>query len=297
MTIRIAVTVALLAVLAALPGGAAGAGSTTIVLSEIYGGGGNAGAPYDHDFVELLNVSSSPVNLNGWTVQYATASGSSWQVTPLPNVSLGPRQHLLVQEASGGTNGAVLPAPDAIGTIALAASSGKVALVASPAALTGACPTGVVDLVGYGSATCFEGAAAAAAPSNANSVQRKQGGRQDSNDNGADFDAAAPQPQNTASPSAVRLLSFVAARTGAILTLHWRTAMEDGIVGYHVYRGHDGRLLRLDAKLIPVLLPGSGRLRFHAWQGPLARPAGAERYVLQAVGLDGRRIWLGSAWT
>jgi hypothetical protein len=29
--------------------------STTIVISQVYGGGGNSDAPYTHDFVELFN--------------------------------------------------------------------------------------------------------------------------------------------------------------------------------------------------------------------------------------------------
>mgnify|MGYP000977711502 FL=1 len=38
-----------------------GAVSTTIVISQVYGGGGNSGAVYTHDFVELFNLGSATV--------------------------------------------------------------------------------------------------------------------------------------------------------------------------------------------------------------------------------------------
>ncbi|MEO9209451.1 MAG: lamin tail domain-containing protein, partial [Ginsengibacter sp.] len=54
-----------------------------VVINEIYGGGGNSGATYKNDFIELYNNSSTEVNLSGWSVQYASKAGSSWSVTPL----------------------------------------------------------------------------------------------------------------------------------------------------------------------------------------------------------------------
>jgi hypothetical protein len=43
--------------------------SSSIVISQIYGGGGNTSAPYQNDFIELFNRSTSSVSLNGWSVQ------------------------------------------------------------------------------------------------------------------------------------------------------------------------------------------------------------------------------------
>src|SRR5689334_15020643 len=45
---------------------AAAAPSATVVVSQVYGGGGNMGATYTNDFVELFNRGSSDVSLNGW---------------------------------------------------------------------------------------------------------------------------------------------------------------------------------------------------------------------------------------
>jgi hypothetical protein len=50
--------------------------STTVVVSQVYGGGGNSGATYTHDFIGLFNRGSSPASVAGWSVQYASATGT-----------------------------------------------------------------------------------------------------------------------------------------------------------------------------------------------------------------------------
>src|SRR5580765_8021950 len=100
--------------------------SSSIVISQIYGGGGNAGATFKNDFIELFNRGSSAVSLAGWSVQY-NSSGSTtgaWQVTPLSG-TIQPGQYYLVQEAVGAGGTVNLPAPDATGTIAMSATAGK----------------------------------------------------------------------------------------------------------------------------------------------------------------------------
>ena len=95
--------------------------ASNVVISQVYGGGGNAGATYRNDFIELFNRGTSTVNLTGWSVQYASATGTSWAVTPLSG-SIAPGQYFLVQEAAG-TGGTVnLPTPNVTGTIAMGAS-------------------------------------------------------------------------------------------------------------------------------------------------------------------------------
>jgi predicted extracellular nuclease len=194
---------------------AAQAVSQGVVISQVYGGGGNSGAPYTHDFVELFNRGTTPVSLNGWSIQYASATGtgnfgaSSTLITELPNVTLQPGQYFLVQQA-GGTVGAALPAPDFIDStpIAMAAGAGKVALVSSTSPLGcngGSTPCSpaqlaqIIDLVGYGNANFFEGAGAAPTLSNTTAALRKDNGCTETDNNAADFEAAAPNPRNTAS--------------------------------------------------------------------------------------------------
>ncbi len=171
-----------------------------LVISQIFGGGGNAGAPFRNDFIEIFNGTNTSVNLNGWSVQYASATATTWSVTSLSTVTLLPGQYYLVQESSGGANGTTLPAPDATGTIAMAAGSGKVALVKTSNTLTGACPNdpNIVDLLGYGStANCFRGSAPAAAPSNTNALLRTASGCTDTRNNVTDFGLGPPNPRNT----------------------------------------------------------------------------------------------------
>jgi predicted extracellular nuclease len=171
------------------------------VISQVFGGGGNSGAPFRNDFIELFNAGTTAVSIAGWSVQYASAPASTWSVTNLGAVSLMPGQYYLVQEASGGANGVALPSPDASASIALAATAGKVALVKTTTPLSGTCPShpNIVDLVGYGSSvSCFEGSAAAA-PGNSTAVVRANAGCTDSANNANDFATSSPNPRNTAS--------------------------------------------------------------------------------------------------
>ncbi len=186
----------------ASPPGAQGL-SSGLVISQIYGGGGNSGATLTHDFIEVFNRGTTPISVNGWSVQYASAAGTSWQVTPLTNFTIQPGQYYLIQQAQGAGGSVSLPAPDAIGTTAMSATSGKVALVNATAALTGSCPLGgsVVDFVGFGSAAnCFEGAGPTATLSNTTAALRAANGCTETDNNSTDFSAGAPNPRNTASP-------------------------------------------------------------------------------------------------
>ena len=197
---------AVLAALFLLPG-AAYASASGVVVSQVYGGGGNAGASFRNDYVELFNGGDSAADISGWTIQYATAAGTSWQPTTLSG-SIAPGRYYLVALASGGTAGAVLPPQDATGTTNLAATGGKIALVRGTAALTcgataGSCSTAplVEDLVGYGDASDFEGAGTAPAPSNTDSAVRAAAGCTDTGDNATDFTAAAAAPRNSTTPA------------------------------------------------------------------------------------------------
>ena len=156
----------------------ASAVSPNLVVSQVYGGGGNTGATHTHDFIEVFNRGPAGAPLNGMSLQYASATGTgnfganSGQLTELPDVTLAPGQYFLVQEAAGAGNGVALPAPDVIDAtpIAMAAGAGKVALVTGQTSLgcnggSTACDAAqlarIVDLVGYGNANFFEGASAA----------------------------------------------------------------------------------------------------------------------------------------
>lgn len=169
-----------------------------VVISQVYGGGGNAAAPYVQDFVELKNLGTSPVDLTGWSLQYASAPSQFWSVGSLEG-TIPAGGYFLVGFIPGFT-GAPLPTPDWTGLLNLSSTSGKVALTDSTDPLTGSCPTSAAlrDFVGYGIATCFEGTSTAPSASNTLSVQRLNGGCTDTDDNAADFLVAPPTPRNSA---------------------------------------------------------------------------------------------------
>jgi len=198
-----------IALLCASSAAHAGGGSTSLVVAQLYASGGNSGASYANDYVELFNRGTSSVDLSGWTVQYASAASTSWSPTALSG-TLAPGRAYLVQLASGGANGTALPAADAIGTTNLAATGGKVAVVDGASALScgataGSCGSapGLADLVGYGGATDFEGAAAAPAPDATSAIARTAGGCTDTDSNTDDFATAAPAPVNSAAPASL----------------------------------------------------------------------------------------------
>ncbi len=178
--------------------------STTLVISQIYGGGGNSGATYKNDFIEILNISGSPISLNGYSVQYASAAGAftAGNVTALPNTTLQPGHYFLIEEGPGAGGTVNLPTPDVTGNIAMSATTGKVALVNSTTAIGTSCTASVVDLIGYGTGASCSETMPAATLTNTTAALRLAGGCTDTDNNSTDFSAGAPNPRNTASPIA-----------------------------------------------------------------------------------------------
>lgn len=164
-----------------------------LVISGIYSGGPTGVLNYD--FVELRNRGELTVPLSGWSVQYASSLGSSWQVMPLSGWLASGETYLLV--SSGPVPNDVVANTTA--PLQLAAASGKLALVRTTLPLRGACPEAsdlLVDLVGYGTTNCFRGSGAAAAPGPALALQRAEDGCSDTRDNAIDFIAVGAEPRN-----------------------------------------------------------------------------------------------------
>ena len=125
--------------------------SASVVISEVYGGGGNSGSIWTNDFVELYNRSDAAVDVTGWVVQYYSAAGTSpASGTATLTSSVPPKHTYLVQMAAQGGGTTPLPTPDATGTAAMSGTNGRVDLRLADT-------TTVVDRVGYGTATTFEG--------------------------------------------------------------------------------------------------------------------------------------------
>lgn len=180
---------------------ASAAPSGGLVVSEVYGGGGNSGSTYTNDFVEIANRGITAVDLGGYSVQYHPRSATgTWQETPLSG-TVAPGATYLVQEAEGSGGTTALPAADATGTIAMSATDGTVALVVGTAPLTCAdqagCDAATVDLVGFGGAAIADGSPVTGA-GNTTSVARTAG--PDTDANSTDFTAGPPTPATADGP-------------------------------------------------------------------------------------------------
>lgn len=184
-----------------------------VVISEIYGGGGNSNATYTQDYVVLYNPTDEVVQLDGWSIQYASASGTFNNRAALSG-SIQPHGYYLIVLARGGNNGVDIPLDaDATGSINMSASSGKVALARTTSAISGKNDPNVVDYVGFGDANDYLGSSPAPRPTNnASSLMRKandgsnpgpgKGNGWNTGDNGNDFVVMSPpQPKNSQSPT------------------------------------------------------------------------------------------------
>ncbi|WP_104106732.1 ExeM/NucH family extracellular endonuclease [Nocardioides sp. 616] len=172
---------------------------TGLVISEVYGAGGNSGAVRNQDFVELFNPTSAAISVAGMSVQYRSAGNGGTGVTALTG-SVPAGGHYLVGQA-GGTEGTALPAVDASGQLNLSGSNGIAFLAegTTPVILrpgSSVAQERVVDLVGFGTTpSVFETAPTGVALTSTTSAARPAG---DTDDNAADFTIGAPTPTNAA---------------------------------------------------------------------------------------------------
>lgn len=284
--------------------GLAASAQSKVVISQIYGGAGcgTVGcSSYKNDYIEIFNAGNAPQSLNGWSIQYAAAGGTAWQVTLLTNVTLQPGQYYLIAQGAGSNGVNNIPTPDATGTVAMSATSAKIALVSSTTALSGACPTSptIVDFVGYGgSATCNEGGANAPAPSTTTAAVRLGNGCTDANNNGADFTATTPNPRNTSTataPCMILPVSFVSFKaqyqaTGHTVTLTWSTAQEQNASEFIVERSADGNTWNAIAR-VPATGNSSAVSNYQAKD--LQPQKGTNLYRIKQVDTDGRFTYTG----
>ncbi len=196
-------------------------GAPTVKISQLYGAGGNTFASVRQDYMEVYNPGPVGQPLNGWSIQYASTSGSfsAANTVALPNVTLGVGKYLLVQQAPGTTISAGgapdLPAADATGTVNMSGTDMKVALVSSTTFLPTGLPTysgnpTLVDFVGAGTANWNDVGAAGGAHLAANNapavspalaVYRINCGSTDTNVSRSDWAVGYPSPRNTATPA------------------------------------------------------------------------------------------------
>ena len=187
--------------------------STTVVISQIYGGGGAASSTtyFNSDYVELHNISSAPQDISGFKLAYGSSAGvlgtsASNRFTIPSNTILPPGGYLLIADSglTGGSNPQLTVTRDYYFRFAMSATKGKIVLGTSSlvdSALLADQPAGaVVDFIGYGTASEFEGSVAAGATTNMTAAIRNNNGCDDTNQNGTDFTIGTPNPRNSATP-------------------------------------------------------------------------------------------------
>ncbi|MCF0148645.1 MAG: 5'-nucleotidase C-terminal domain-containing protein, partial [Clostridium sp.] len=190
-----------------------------VVISEAYGGGGNAGAKYTHDFIELYNPTDQDINIDGWQVQYASATGDfgSSNNTKLSGI-IKAKGYFLVQQGKGTGGTEALPTPDNVGSINMGGARFKVQLLDKD--------NSVVDYLGVDS-TVFEGEGPAPVISNSTSAQRKDNDGSsngvtngwDTNNNSKDFYSKEPTPRNSSYSSSIIIVELSALKVDENISL------------------------------------------------------------------------------
>ena len=198
--------------------------SGQIVISQVYGAGGNSGANWNADYVELFNRGTAAVLVTGWSIQYAATTGSSWSRAGQLSGTIQPGHYYLARVGSVGANGSALPTPDfTSASLSMSSTAGKVALVNINTTITTgtSCPSGgtIVDFVGYGTGTnCYEGSGPTASLSATTVAFRLSGGCIDTNNNATDFVVTTAAPRNSATAPNVcyHTVTFVAGAHGSL---------------------------------------------------------------------------------
>jgi predicted extracellular nuclease len=177
----------------------AAAVSPNVVISEVYGAGGNNGALFNADYVELSNPTATSVSLTGTYIHYRAGGGGSGGTPFGLSGSIPANGTYLIQMSAAGATGDPLPKPDASpANFNMAAAGGQVYLLDNASAITTtgnqAGVAGIIDMVGVAGATSFETAAATVAGTTTNSVNRTAA---DADKNHLEFALAAPGPKNS----------------------------------------------------------------------------------------------------
>jgi predicted extracellular nuclease len=186
---------------ALIPPAAANTSGTGVVISEVYGAGGNAGAVRNADYVELYNPTDAAISVADDYIHYRSATGSSGGTPFRLSGSVPAHGHYLIQMSATGANGAALPTPDAgPAGFSMAGAGGQVFLLSQSTAITTAGDmknvAGVVDMVGADTATSFETAPTDDPASATKSLNRSAAGA-DTDSNLADFSLQDPTPENS----------------------------------------------------------------------------------------------------
>ncbi len=221
--------------------------SAQVKIYEIYGAGGNSSGVYSSDYVVLINTGNAAVDLTGWSLQYASATGTTWAKIDLSGNIPGNFGYYLIELTTSGTTGIALPTPDitsnAFGVDGISAANGKLVLMNTTTTIPNGTSdpqtvAGYVDFTGYGTANASEGGNAATNPTTARAIRRNA---VDTDNNNNDFVRVVPNPRNSGSPLPVTLTSFKASTLGQEVILDWESSNESNFSHFSVERSNDAR--------------------------------------------------------
>jgi hypothetical protein len=262
------------------------AGTQCLAVNEVYTGAGGIGAPYNRNYVELVNRCGATIDLSGLFAR-TLDSGNAIRADVALSGSLGPGRHFLIGYGDPAP-GPPLPAPDASYPLG-GFSPGKVYVENGTVNPTLACPSGasIVDQLDYGAnaVPCLEGSGEASSPTATQSIART--GCVDTDDDAADFSLATPTPENSSAPpdcsrpTAVAVRGFVALRTPYGVLVRWRSS-QIGLLGFDVYRGAGSRRTRIGRAFVAPFAVRDRRA-----------PRGTVRYWIRALWPDGTADWYG----
>lgn len=125
------------------------AASDTVVIYEVYGGGGNSGATFKNDYVVLKNVSTQDQSLDGLYVH--RASDASWYEKVALKGTIKAGEYYVIQASEGNNvNAKALPRKEIEAkNMTIAAKSFSIALTSDSKTPSS---TNIIDLVGVGTA-------------------------------------------------------------------------------------------------------------------------------------------------
>lgn len=100
---------------------------SSVILTQIYGGGGNSGATYRADFIELYNNTETPVEISNWRVYYASKNNKlAGDSIIIENDTWIPaHKHYLIQ-CKEGTKGTSIMADTHWESLNMAATGGQI---------------------------------------------------------------------------------------------------------------------------------------------------------------------------
>lgn len=180
-----------------------------LVINEIQtdslaGSGGTA-----DDWIELYNPTGAEIILDGWSIQKTSGTFTSLARKELTGI-IPAGGHFLIIRNDASTSQTLKDAADALAASSFSLSDNNIVyLVNNNENITGADDLNIVDFVGFGTASFFEGSGSAVNPDEAKSIVRAADG-QDTNNNSADFSSQNnPSPENSNQAIAEKkILSF-----------------------------------------------------------------------------------------